>query len=169
MAEEAVTTLHAELARFGRVEEGFALLEVFLEVARERLGAVVLDPVGLRLPEEMTDDRVLAQKLIDELEQETVGKARGVERGYDMEDEQARWDFVRLAYSSNQATVWSLRQRTTYFEVSGRERATYWLPESLKGEYFGALRGRGWAIPEGWLEAVARQPKPWWKRGAWSG
>lgn len=169
MAEEAVTTLHAELALFGRVEEGFALLEVFLEVARRRLGAVVLDPVGLRMPGEMTDDRTLVQKLIDEIEQESVGKARVAEREYDMDDEQARWDFVRLAYSSNQATVWSRRQRTTYFEVSGRERATYWLPDSLKAEYFAALSGRGWAIPEGWLTAVARQPKPWWKRGSWSG
>ncbi|HZX07860.1 hypothetical protein [Kribbella sp.] len=169
MPEEAVTTLHAELERFGRVEEGFALLEVFLEVARPRLGAVVLDPVGLRLPSKLTDDRVLVQKLIDELEQEAAGKARVIERGYDMDDEQARWDYVRLAYSSNQATVWSRRQRTTYFEVTAPQRATYWLPDSLKAEYFDALSGRGWAIPEDWLAAVAKRPKPWWKRGGWGG
>ncbi|NUR99573.1 MAG: hypothetical protein HOV67_30475 [Kribbellaceae bacterium] len=168
MAEEAVTTLHAELDRFGRAEEGFALLEVFLDVARPRLGAVVLDPVGLRLPENMTDDRALVQNLIDELEQEPVGRARVVERGFDMDDEQARWDYVRLAYSSNQATVWSRRQRTTYFEVAGRQTATYWLPDSLKAEYFDALRGRGWAVPEDWLTAVAKRPKPWWKRGGFS-
>ncbi|MFD7158169.1 hypothetical protein ACFV9C_26465 [Kribbella sp. NPDC059898] len=165
MPEEAVTTLHAELARFGRVEEGFALLEVFLEMARERLGAVVLDPVGLRMPAELTDDRAVVQQLIDDIEREPVGKGRVVERGYDLEDEQARWDYVRLAYSSHQATVWSRRQRTTYFEVTGQERATYWLPDSLKAEYFDALSGRGWAIPEDWLAAVAKRPKPWWKRG----
>lgn len=164
MPEEAVTTLRAELERFGRVEEGLALLEVFLDVARPRLGAVVLDPVGLRLPAELTDDRAVVQQLIDELAQEPP-KGRVFERGYDMDDEQARWDYVRLAYSSNQATVWSSRQRTTYFEASGRHRATYWLPDSLKVEYFDAVSSRGWAIPEDWLTAVAKRPKPWWKRG----
>ncbi|MFG1908950.1 hypothetical protein [Kribbella sp. NPDC048928] len=164
MPEEAVTTLRAELDRFGRVEEGLALLEVFLDVARPRLGAVVLDPVGLQLPTELTDDRAVVQRLIDELAQEQP-KGRVVERGYDMDDEQARWDYVRLAYSSNQATVWSSRQRTTYFEASGRHRATYWLPDSLKVEYFDAVSSRGWAIPEDWLTAVAKRPKPWWKRG----
>jgi hypothetical protein len=165
MPEEAVTTLHAELERFGRVEEGFALLEVFLAVARPRLGAVVLDPVGLQLPAELTDDRVVVQKVIDEIEREQQGKRRVIERGFDMDDEQARWDYVRLAYSSKQATVWSLRQRTTYFEVSGGHKATYWLPDSLKMQYFDALTSRGWAIPEEWLTAVAKRPKPWWKRG----
>lgn len=165
MPEEAVTTLHAELERFGRVEEGFALLEVFLEVARPRLGAVVLDPVGLRLPADVTDDRLVVQKLIDELEQEPQGKGRVVERAFDLDDEQARWDYVRLAYSSNQATVWSRRHRTTYFEASGGHKATYWLPDSLKMQYFDALTSRGWAIPEDWLTAVAKRPKPWWKRG----
>ncbi|TCC20157.1 hypothetical protein [Kribbella speibonae] len=165
MPEEAVTTLHAELERFGRVEEGFALLEVFLEVARPRLGVVVLDPVGLRLPAELTDERAVVQKLIDETEQEPQAKGRVVERPFDMDDEQARWDFVRLAYSSSQATVWSRRQRTTYFEASGGRKATYWLPDSLKVQYFDALTSRGWAIPEDWLTAVAKRPKPWWKRG----
>lgn len=159
-----MTTLRAELDRFGRVEEGLALLEVFLDVARPRLGAVVLDPVGLQLPAELTDDRAVVQQLIDELAQESP-KGRVVERGYDMDDEQARWDYVRLAYSSNQATVWSSRQRTTYFEAFGRHRATYWLPDSLKVEYFDAVSSRGWAIPEDWLTAVAKRPKPWWKRG----
>jgi hypothetical protein len=88
-----------------------------------------------------------------------------IERSFDLDDEQARWDYVRLAYSSNQATVWSLRQRTTYFEASGGHKATYWLPDSLKAEYFDALTARGWAIPEDWLTAVAKRPKPWWKRG----
>jgi hypothetical protein len=165
MPEEAVTTLPAALERFGRVEEGFALLEVFLEVARPRLGAVVLDPTGLRLPAELTDDRLVVQKLIDEIEQEAQGQRRVVERGFEMDDEQARWDYVRLAYSSNQATVWSVRQRTTYFEASGGHKATYWLPDSLKVQYFDALTSRGWAIPEDWLTAVAKRPKPWWKRG----
>ncbi|MGW6198772.1 hypothetical protein ACWF0M_21685 [Kribbella sp. NPDC055110] len=165
MPEEAVTTLQAELDRFGRVEEGFALLEVFLEVARPRLGAVVLDPIGLQLPAELTDDRLVVQRLIDEIEQEAQGKGRVVERPFDMDDEQARWDYVRLAYSSKQATVWSRRQRTTYFEASGGHKATYWLPDSLKVQYFDALGSRGWAIPEDWLSAVAKRPKPWWKRG----
>ncbi|TDW65699.1 hypothetical protein [Kribbella pratensis] len=165
MVEEAVTTLRAELEQFERPEEGFALLEVFLEVARPRLGAVVLDPVGLRLPEEMTDDRAVVQKLIDEIDQEVRGTSRVPEREFDMDDEQARWDYVRLAYSSSQATVWSRRRRTTYFEASGQRRATYWLPDSLKTDYFEALSSRGWAIPPDWLTAVAKRPKPWWKRG----
>lgn len=160
-----MTTLRAELDRFERAEEGFALLEVFLEVARPRLGAVVLDPVGLRLPDEMTDDRALVQELIERMEGEPRGNTRVVERGFDMGDAQARWDYVRLAYSSHQATVWSARHRTTYFEVVGQHRATYWLPDSLKAEYFDALSGRGWAVPDDWLAAVAKRPKPWWKRG----
>lgn len=161
MAEEAVTTLHAELARFDRAEEAFALLEVFLEVGQAQLGVVVLDPVGLRLPDQLTDDRKLVQGLIEEIEQD--GPQR--ERSFDMEDPQARWDYVRLAYCSSQATVWSSRRRTTYFEVVGYERATYWLPDSLKAQYFEALSARGWAIPADWLAAVAKRPKPWWKRG----
>jgi hypothetical protein len=165
VADEAVTTLRAELERFGRPEEAFALLEVFLEVARPRLGAVVLDPVGLRLPDELTDDRAVVQGLIDEIEAEPLPRTRVLEREFDLEDEQARWDYVRLAYCSNQATVWSARQRTTYFEVTGRQRATYWLPESLKAQYFDALTARGWTIPPDWLAAVGKRPKPWWKRG----
>jgi hypothetical protein len=163
--EEAITTLHAELDRFGRAEEGFALLEVFLEVAGPRLGTVVLDPVGLRLPDGMTDDRAVGQQLIDELEREPRGKRRVVERAFDMADPQARWDYVRLAYSAAQATVWSARRRTTYFEAAAHQKATYWLPDSLKAEYFEAITARGWAIPPDWLTAVAKRPKPWWKRG----
>jgi hypothetical protein len=164
--EEGVTTLPAELDRFGRAEEGFALLELFLEVARPRLGPVVLDPVGLRLPDAMTDDRAVVQSLIDDIESGPPGKGRVVERGFDLDDEQARWDYVRLAYSSQQATVWSTKQRTTYFEVAARRAtATYWLPDSLKAEYFNAVTGRGWAVPDDWLAAVAKRPKPWWKRG----
>ena len=160
-----MTTLRAELDRFERAEEGFALLEMFLEVARPRLGSVVLDPVGLRLPDEMTDDRALVQELIEGIEGEPRASSRVVERGFDMADAQARWDYVRLAYGSNQATVWSARHRTTYFEVLGQHRATYWLPDSLKAEYFEALIARGWAVPDDWLAAVAKRPKPWWKRG----
>jgi len=163
--EEAVTTLHAELERFERAEEGFALLEVFLAVARPRLGPVVLDPRDLRLPDEMTDDRAVVQDLIDELEREPRPKYRVVEREFDMDDEQARWDYVRLAYSSGQAIVWSRRRRTTYFESTGRHKATYWLPDSLKSEYFDAITARGWAIPPDWLATIAKRPKPWWKRG----
>jgi hypothetical protein len=163
VAEEAVTTLRAELALFDRAEEAFALLEVFLQVARPRLGPVVLDPVALQLPDQMTDDRALVQGLIEEIEREGRPKLR--EQPFDLEDEQACWDYVRLAYCSNQATVWSARRRTTYFEVVGRERATYWLPDSLKAQYFAALEARGWAVPADWLAAIAKQPKPWWKRG----
>jgi hypothetical protein len=161
VAEEAVTTLRAELAHFDRAEEALALLEVFLEVGRERLGSVVLNPSELRLPDELTDDRALVQELIDQLEGESTGR----ERAFDMDDPQARWDYVRLAYCSRQATVWSSRHRTTYFEVVGRDRATYWLPDSLKAQYFDALTSKGWAIPADWLAAVAKRPKPWWKRG----
>ena len=167
MPEEAVTTLHAELDRFERAEEGFALLEVFLEVARPRLGPVVLDPIGLRLPDEMTDDRAVVQGLIDELEREPRPRRRLLqvaERAYDLTDEQARWDYVRLAYCSNLATVWSPGLRTSYFEVADQSSATYWLPDSLKADYFDAITGRGWAVPADWLAAVAKRPKPWWKR-----
>lgn len=164
MAEEAVTTLRAELARFERAEEGFALLEVFLEVARPWLGPVVLDPVDLRLPEEINDDRRLVLALIDGIEAEPR-QGRVVERAFDMEDAQSRWDYVRLAYSARQATVWSAKRRTTYFEVMHQSRATYWLPDSLKVAYFDAVQARGWAVPADWLAAVAKRPKPWWKRG----
>jgi hypothetical protein len=169
VAEEAVTTMHAELARFELAEEAFALLEVFLEVALPRLGPVVLDPVGLRLPDEMTGDRPVVQGLIDAIEQEPQPKRRllqTTERSYDMADDQARWDYVRLAYCSNLATVWSDGRRTTYFEVADQISATYWLPDSFKAQYFDALTTRGWAVPADWLAAVAKRPKPWWKRGS---
>jgi hypothetical protein len=169
--EEAVTTLHAELERFGRAEEGFALLEVFLEVARARVRNVVLDPVGLVLPDGMTEDRAVVQRLIDEIEREPRPKRRFFtvsEREFDLDDVQARWDYVRLAYCSNLATVWSKDVRT-YFEVADQVSATYWLPDSLKVEYFDALTDRGWAVPADWLAAVAKRPKPWWKRGDWAG
>ncbi|TDD26666.1 hypothetical protein E1218_12530 [Kribbella turkmenica] len=168
MAEEAVTTLSAGLARFDRAEEAFALLEVFLAVAGPRLGPAVLDPIGLRLPDAMTKDRAVVQELIDAIEQEPRPKRRLLqvtERAYDLSDEQARWDYVRLAYCANLATVWSPGQRTTYFEVADRSNATYWLPDSLKAQYFDALSTRGWAIPADWVTAVAKRPKPWWKRG----
>ncbi|TCC58824.1 hypothetical protein E0H73_26290 [Kribbella pittospori] len=164
MAEEAVTTLRAELARFEHAEEGFALLEVFLEVARPWLGPVVLDPVELRLPDEITHDRRLVLGLIDGIEAEPR-QGRVVEREFDMDDAQARWDYVRLAYSARQATVWSAKRRTTYFEVMHQSKATYWLPDSLKAAYFDSVQARGWAVPADWLEAVAKRPKPWWKRG----
>ncbi|GAA1665268.1 hypothetical protein GCM10009745_03960 [Kribbella yunnanensis] len=168
MAEEAVTTLRAELGRFGRGEEGFALLEVFLEVAGPWMGPVVLDPVGLRLPDEMTDDRVLVQGLIEIIEAEppVTGIFRSTEREYDMADPQARWDFVRLAHCSKLATVWSEGRRTTYFEAADAVTATYWLPESLKVVFFDAIQAKGWAVPADWLAAVGKQPKPWWKRGS---
>src|ERR1700754_2862900 len=160
MAEEAVTTLRAELDRFGRADEGLALLEVFLEVARPRLGAVGLDPVGLRWPDDLTTNRKLVLEPVEAIDSEPRTNGRVVERGFDLEDEQARGDYVRLAYSFRRATVWSARQRTTYFEATnfhttGQHRATYWLPDSLKAEYFAALTARGWAIPDDWLTAVA--------------
>lgn len=168
MAEEAVTTLRAELDRFGRAEEAFALLEVFLAVARPQLGRLVLDPVGLRLPDQVTTDRALLVQLIQQLEQEPRPRQRVPERVFDADDEQARWDYVRLAYCSNQATVWSSMGHTTYFEASGGVRATYWLPHSLKTEYFAALTAKGWRIPTDWLTAEAKRPRPWWRRGRWN-
>ncbi|GAA2796724.1 hypothetical protein GCM10010522_12810 [Kribbella solani] len=163
-----MTTLRAELDRFERAEEGFALLEVFLEIGQPYLGAAVLDPAGLRLPDAMTADRAVVQELIEDLEREPAGKSRVVERDFDLADPRARWDYVRLAYSSRQATVWSTRRRTTYFEVHEQVRATYWLPDGLKAEYFEAIKARGWAVPDDWLTAVAKRPKPWWKRGGFS-
>ncbi|MEU4391429.1 hypothetical protein [Kribbella sp. NPDC023855] len=163
---EPVTTLHAELSLFGRAEEAFALLETFLEVARPRIGSAVLDPVLLALPDEMTDDRAVVQSLIDAVDNEPPPKRRlltTTERAYDLDDEQARWDFTRLAYCSPLATVWSEGSRTTYFEAS-RASATYWLPDSLKAQYFDAITAKGWAIPADWLSAVAKTPKPWWRR-----
>lgn len=61
--------------------------------------------------------------------------------------------------------MWSKGRRTTYFEVVHRDRATYWLPDSLKAQYFDAISAKGWAVPEDWLAAVPKRPKPWWKRG----
>ncbi|WBQ06323.1 hypothetical protein [Kribbella sp. CA-293567] len=166
MVEEAVTTLRAELGRFGRAEEAFALLETFLEVARPRLESALLDPRVLHLPDLMTDDRAVVQGLIDAIGNEMVPRRRLAvpERAFDLDDPQARWDFTRLAYCSNLATVWNHRRRTTYFEVSTMSRATYWLPESLKTQYFDAIAAKGWAVPAEWLTAVAKTPKPWWRR-----
>lgn len=168
VAEEAITTLRAELRSFGRAEEGFALLEMFLEVALPRLSDTVIDPRGLVLPNEMTDDRAVVQGLIDEIAADREPARRlltAAERSYDVGDEQSRWDFTRLAYCSASASVWSKRRRTTYFEVVHHDRATYWLPDSLKAQYFDRISTKGWAIPEAWLQAIPKQPKPWWKRG----
>jgi len=168
MAEEAVTTLRAELAGFARPEVGFALLETFLDVAGPWVEEVVLDPRELLLPDEMTDDRAVVQQLIDEFGREPLpkkGPFTAYERGFDLADEQARWDYTRLAYCSRAAAVWSRGRRTTYFEVVDRSRATYWLPDSLKEQYFDRLAANGWAIPGDWLAAVPKKPKPWWKRG----
>ncbi|WP_343976285.1 MULTISPECIES: hypothetical protein [Kribbella] len=167
MAEEAVTTLRAELRRFGRAEEAFALLETFLEVARPRLETASLDPRELYLPEEMTDDRAVVRDLIDAIGNEPKPQRRLLvvaERKYDLDDVQARWDFTRLAYCSDLATVWSRGRRTTYFEVTDKSRATYWLPDTLKIQYFDAIAAKGWAVPEDWLSAPSKTPKPWWRR-----
>jgi hypothetical protein len=166
VADEAVTTLRAELGNFERAEVAFALLETFLDVALPRLGPTGLDPIGLRLPDEMTDDRAVVQKLIDEINAvpPVRGFLRSGEREYDVADEQGRWDFTRLAYCSNLATVWSPDRRTTYFEVADQTSATYWLPDSLKALYFDAITAKGWAIPDDWLAAVPKRPKPWWRR-----
>jgi hypothetical protein len=168
VAEEAVTTLRAELGNFVRAEVAFALLETFLDVAGPWVGEAVLDPRRLLLPDEMTDDRAVMRQLIDELDREPLPKSgpfTAYERGFDVTDEQARWDYARLAYCSHSATVWSRGRRTTYFEVVDRSRATYWLPDSLKEQYFDRLAANGWAIPDDWLAAVPKKPKPWWKRG----
>jgi hypothetical protein len=167
VADEAVTTLRAELGNFERAEVAFALLETFLEVASPRLGTAVLDPVDLRLPDGMTEDRAVVQQLIDEIEREPTSPRKfraPAERAYDVVDEQARWDFTRLAYCSNLATVWSPGSRTTYFEVSNQAKATYWLPDTLKALYFEAIAAKGWAIPEDWLAAVPKRPKSRWRR-----
>jgi hypothetical protein len=168
VAEEAVTTLRAELRNFARAEEALALLETFLEVGLPWLGETVLDPRGLLLPHELTDDRAVVQGLIEELADQPEQPKRlltPAERSYDVADVQARWDFTRLSYCSTAAAAWSKGRRTTYFEVVNRDRATYWLPDSLKTQYFDAVAAKGWAVPEDWLAAVPKQPKPWWKRG----
>jgi hypothetical protein len=166
VADEAITTLRAELGNFGRAGEAFALLETFLDLALPWLGDTVLDPRGLRLPDEMTDDRAVVQDLIDEIDQEPPPKRRLLtvaELAYDVADEQGRWDFTRLAYCSTSATVWSERRRTTYFEVVHHAIATYWLPDSLKAAYFDRIAANGWSIPADWLAAVPKRPKPWWR------
>jgi hypothetical protein len=165
--EEAFVILRAELRLFERAEEAFALLETFLEVAQPLIGSAVLDPVRLLLPEEMTDDRAVVQGLIDAMpvpEQKKAWYSSMPERGFELADEQARWDYTRLAYCSNLATVWSDDRRTTYFEVTDRSRATYWLPDSLKAQYFDTITAKGWAIPADWLAAIPKYKKPWWKR-----
>lgn len=161
-----MTTLRAGLGLFGRAEEGFALLEVFLEVGRPWVGALVVEPEELRLPEVMTDDRGVVQGVLEEIGREERGRFRGTERAFDPDDPRAAWDYVRVAHCARHAAVWSVGRRTTYFEASEYGwAATYWLPESLKVAYFDAIRAKGWAVPAGWLAAVGKQPKPWWKRG----
>jgi hypothetical protein len=164
---EAITTLNAELTLFDRAEEAFALLETFLEVARPQISSARLDPIHLELPVEMTDDRVVVQGLIDAISNEPPQKRRFLEsneREYDLGDEQARWDFTRLAYCSIAATVWSDSRATTFFEVNDQTSSTYWLPDSLKAQYFDAITAKGWAIPRDWLTASSKTPKPWWRR-----
>ena len=168
VADEAVTTLHAELDLFDRAEEAFALLETFLDVARPWVDSAVLDPNLLELPDRMTDDRAVVQGLIDAINQEPPRKRRLLvnrDREYDLDDAQARWDFTRLAYCSIAAIVWSDGRRTSYFVVADHASATYWLPDSLKAKYFASITAKGWAIPGDWLAAVPKKPKPWWKRG----
>ncbi|WP_460648663.1 hypothetical protein [Kribbella endophytica] len=168
MPEEAITTLRAELSGFGRAEIGFALLETFLQVAGAWGVEAVLDSRRLLLPDEMTDDRALVQGLIEESAgwpAEKWGPFTVHERRFALDDDQARWDYTRLAYCSSAATVWSRGRSTTYFEVVDHHRATYWLPDSLKEQYFATLEAKRWEIPESWLTALPKQPKPWWKRG----
>jgi hypothetical protein len=164
---EAITTLRAELTLFDRAEEAFALLETFLEVARPRISRVELDPALLALPDQMTDDRAVVQGLIDAIRNEPAQKRRfwsPTGRKYDLDDVQARWDFTRLSYCSLLATVWSEGRTTTYFEVADQTSATYWLPDTLKIQYFDAIAAKGWAVPEDWLTAPSKTPKPWWRR-----
>jgi hypothetical protein len=165
--EEPFTILRAELSSFGRAEEAFALLETFLEVARPLIGSAVLDPALLELPDEMTDDRAVVQGLIDAMpatEPKRAWYSTVTEREFDLADDQARWDYTRLAYCSILATVWSEGSKTTYFEVADRTSATYWLPDSLKAVYFDAITAKGWEIPADWVAAIPQYKKPWWKR-----
>ncbi|QNE19077.1 hypothetical protein F1D05_15560 [Kribbella qitaiheensis] len=167
MPEEAVTTLHAGLSLFERAEEAFALLETFLEVAQPWIKSATLDPALLVLPDEMTDDRAVVRGLIDAMpatEPKRAWYSTVTEREYDLTDEQARWDYTRLAYCSRLATVWSEGSRTTYFEASEQSSATYWLPDSLKAQYFERITAKGWEIPADWLAAIPKYKKPWWKR-----
>ncbi|WP_112243322.1 hypothetical protein [Kribbella monticola] len=165
MPQEAFTILHAELSLFERAEEAFALLETFLEVAQPWIRSAVLDPALLRLPDEMTDDRAVVQELIDAIpaaEPKRAWYSTVTEREFDLADEQARWDYTRLAYCSILATVWG--DGTTYFEVADQTSATYWLPDSIKALYFDSIKAKGWEIPADWLAAVPKYKKPWWKR-----
>jgi hypothetical protein len=163
--EEPFTILRAELSLFERAEEAFALLETFLEVAQPLISWVELDPALLELPAEMTDDRVVVQGLIDAMpatEPKRAWYSTASGREFDMSDEQARWDYTRLAYCSILATVWGVG--TTYFEVADQTSATYWLPDSLKAVYFDAITAKGWEIPADWVAAIPQYKKPWWKR-----
>jgi hypothetical protein len=165
---EAITTLDAGLGFFGRAETAFAFLESFFEVAVPEIDSAVLDPVQLQLPDQVTKDRAVILGVIEEIESEPRPNRRflaATERAFDLTDPQARWDYTRLAYCSNQATVWSRGRRTTYFEVADQYAAMYWLPDSLKAAFFAQLTADGWEIPSEWLAAIAKEPKPWWRRG----
>ena len=167
MPEEPFTILRAELSLFERAEEAFALLETFLEVTRPAISSAVLDPSLLELPDEMTDDRAVVQGLIDAMPanpEKRVWYGRAKEHEYDLNDDQARWDYTRLAYCSILAIVWGQDRRTTYFEVADQTSATYWLPDSLKAAYFDAITAKGWEIPADWVAAIPQYKKPWWKR-----
>jgi hypothetical protein len=165
---EAITTLDAGLGFFGRAETAFAFLESFFQVALPEIDSAVLDPLHLQVPDQVTQDRAVIQRVIEEIESEPRPKRRFLvvtEREFDLTDPQARWDYTRLAYCSNQATVWSRGRRTTYFEVADQYAAMYWLPDSLKAAFFAQLTADGWEIPSEWLAAIAKEPKPWWRRG----
>jgi hypothetical protein len=137
-------------------------------VALPEIDSAVLDPVHLQVPDQVTQDRAVIQSVIEEIESEPPPKRRFLvvaERAFDLTDAQARWDYTRLAYCSNLATVWSRDRRTTYFEVADQGAAKYWLPDSLKAPFFAQLTADGWEIPSEWLAAIAKEPKPWWRRG----
>lgn len=167
VAQEAVTTLEAGLGFFGRASIAFAALETLLAVAADRIEALAIDPRGLWLPDELDDERAQIQARIDTLTRqrpEQRGPLAAVDLRYDAADAAQRAEYARLAYCSALATVWSKRRTTTYFEASDHGSAKYWLPESIKVQYFERLVADGWEVPEEWVGAVAKQPKAWWKR-----
>jgi len=103
----------------------------------------------------MTDDRVVVQ--VDRRDAAPEPKRRWYSprrnASYDLADEQARWDLhaARVLLPSRDGL--DATQQDHLLRVAEQSSATYWLPDSLKAQYFDSLTA-GWEIPADWLAAI---------------
>ena len=163
---EPITTLDADLTFFDRSATAVGMLECFLTVAGAEITSAVLDPLALELPDELGDEQGEVRGLIEAVEGEPAPKRKFLavtERAYDVADPGRRQEYARLAYCSTLATVWG-RGTSVLFEATDYGAAKYWLPDSLKAAFFAQLTADGTTIPPEWQAAIAKEPKPWWRR-----